>query len=151
MKIEGSFVLQEPVNIVWEYLLNIDEISQCIPGIQMLETIDATNYHGTIQVKIGPIKMSFGGTVKLVEIEAPYRLVAAFEADDKRNTSKVKATFTSLLNSTSDGTEINYTMDVQIRGRLAQFGQAVVQSTVKTMAAAFSLCMQEKLGEGKSL
>jgi len=145
MKIEGSFTLIAPLPAVWDYLLNIEEMSQCIPGVKTLEAIDANNYHGTLQVTIGPIKTKFGGTVTLLEIEPPRRLVAAFEADDKRNASKVKATFTSVLNPIAEGTEVTYTMDVNIRGRLAQFGQAVAQSTAKKMVGVFSSCVQKKL------
>lgn len=148
MKIEGSFTLQAPVNAVWDYLLNIEEMSQCIPGVDSLETLDANTYRGNLQVKVGPIKAAFGGTVTLLEIEPPHRLVAAIQADDRRNASQVKATFTSRLTPITDGTEVAYTIDASVRGRLAQFGQAVAQSTAKKMAGAFGRCIQEKIDAG---
>ena len=145
MKIEGSFTLRASLPIVWDYLLNIEEMSQCIPGVKVLETVDATNYRGMLQVTIGPIKAKFGGTVTLLEIEPPRRLVAAFEADDKGNASKVKASFISVLNPIAEGTEVTYIMDVNMRGRLAQFGQAVVKGTAKKMVDVFRGCVQKKL------
>ena len=148
MKIEGSFTLQAPVSTVWDYLLNIEEMSQCIPGVSMLETIDEKTYRGKLLVKIGPIKAAFGGTVTLLEVEPPHRIVAAIEADDRRNASQVKATFISVLNPVADGTEVTYTIDANVRGRFAQFGQAVAQSTAKKMAGAFGSCMQKKLDAG---
>ncbi|MCH8093798.1 MAG: SRPBCC domain-containing protein, partial [Chloroflexi bacterium] len=93
---------------------------------------------------------AFGGTVTLLELEPPHRLVAEIVADDRRNASQVKATFTSILKSLADGTEVTYTIDANVRGRLAQFGQAVAQSTAKKMAAAFGSCMQEKIDAGEA-
>ncbi len=145
MKIEGSFTLQEPIDKVWTYFVNIEEISRCIPGIDMFETIDSTHFQGVLQVKIGPIKAAFGGKVTLIELESPHRLVAEIEADDKRNASKLKATFVSILNPVASGTEVSYRVDVHLRGRLARFGQAVVQGTAKTMIGVFSDCVRKKL------
>ena len=150
MKIEGSFTLEAPIRTVWDYLLNIEEMSQCIPGVNALETIDAKTYRGKLEVKIGPIKAAFGGTVTLLEVEPPHRIVAAIEADDRRNASQVKATFISVLNPIADGTEVTYAIDANVRGRLAQFGQAVAQSTAKKMAGAFGSCMQKKLDAGEA-
>ena len=150
MKIEGSFTLEAPIRTVWDYLLNIEEMSQCIPGVSALETIDTKSYRGELQIKVGPIKATFGGTVTLLELEPPHRLVAEIVADDRRNASQVKATFTSILKSLADGTEVTYTIDANVRGRLAQFGQAVAQSTAKKMAAAFGSCMQEKIDAGEA-
>ncbi len=150
MKIEGTFKLHAPINVVWDYLLNIEEMSQCIPGIDTLEMIDAQSHRGTLQVKIGPIKAAFSGIVTLLEVEPPDRLVAVIDADDKRNASKVKATFTAILNADADGTVVTYTMDVNVRGRLAQFGQAVVQSTARKMAGTFSGCVQKKLNSSEA-
>ncbi len=149
MKIEGSFTLRAPVSAVWDYLLNIEEMSKCIPGVNTLETIDAETYRGKLEVKVGPIKAAFGGTVKLLEVEPPHRIVAAIEADDRRNASQVKATFISVLNPVADGTEVTYAIDANVRGRLSQFGQAVAQSTAKKMAGAFGSCMQKKLDAGE--
>ena len=148
MKIEGSFTLRAPVGAVWDYLLNIEEMSQCIPGVNELETIDAKTYRGKLEIKVGPIRAAFGGTVTLLEVEPPHRIVAAIEAADRRNASQVKATFTSVLNPIADGTEVTYTIDANVRGRLAQFGQAVAQSTAKKIAGSFGSCMQKKLDAG---
>jgi carbon monoxide dehydrogenase subunit G len=150
MKIEGSFALHAPVGAVWDYLLDIEEVSECIPGVTALETIDAETYRGTLQVKIGPIKAAFGGTVTVLELEPPHRIVAAIDADDRLNASQVKATFTSTLDPIADGTEVTYTIDANVRGRLAQFGQAIAQSTAKKMASAFGSCIQKKLDAGEA-
>ncbi len=150
MNIEGSFTLQAPVSAAWDYLLNIEEMSQCIPGVNTLETIDAKTYRGKLEVKVGPVKAAFGGTVTLLEVEPPHRIVAAIEADDRRNASQVKASFIAVLNPIADGTEVTYTIDANVRGRLAQFGQAIAQSTAKKMAVSFGSCMQKKIDAGEA-
>ena len=44
-------------------------------------------------------------------------------------------------------TEVNYTVDLVIRGRLGQFGQGVIRATAKAITAIFVKCIREKIGD----
>jgi hypothetical protein len=89
-------------------------------------------------VKVGPIAAAFYGTAVLTEIDPPRSVVASLEGDDKSIASFVKATFTSTLSPTKNGTEVAYQMEMNLRGRLAQFGTAVISATAKKMTAEFA-------------
>ncbi len=148
MKIEDSFTIQAPLEDVWAYLLDVEVLARCIPGVSTLEAIDANSYRGQLTVKVGPIKAVFSGTATFTELEPPNRLVAVLEADDRATASKVKATFTSVLEPVEGGTRVAYTTDINLRGRLAQFGLAVVRGTAKKMTAQFGKCLQQAIIAG---
>lgn len=138
MKITDSFTIQAPVETVWDFLLDIERMSQCVPGVESVEAVDETTYRGKLRLKIGPISTTFKGLAELTEVEPPHRLVASISGDDKAKGSTVKASFEANLVAVEGGTQVNYQMDLNLRGRLAQFGSAVVTATSKKMTAEFT-------------
>lgn len=138
MNISNSFIVMAPVERVWDFLMDLERMSQCVPGVDSIEALDETTYLGKLRIKIGPISTTFNGNMELLEIEPPHRLVAAVSGDDKAKGSSVKATFESTLEKVANGTQVNYEMELNLRGKLAQFGSAVVTATAKKMTAQFA-------------
>lgn len=138
MKITDSFTIQAPVETVWDFLLDIERMSLCVPGVESVEKVDDSNYQGVLRLKIGPISTTFKGMVELTEVERPHHLVASISGDDKAKGSVVKAAFESTLVPVDGGTQVNYQLDLNLRGRLAQFGSAVITATTKKMTAEFT-------------
>jgi carbon monoxide dehydrogenase subunit G len=100
-----------------------------------------------LRVKVGPLSAAFGGCVTIVERVAPELLAAQVEGEDRSSASFVKATFSGRLTPVETGTQLDYEMDLALRGRLAQFGLTVVQGTAKKMTAEFAERLQEALAE----
>jgi carbon monoxide dehydrogenase subunit G len=147
MLIKDSFTLTAPQAEVWALLQQVERIGACVPGVETLSPIEDDTYHGTLKVKIGPISASFGGQVKFLERAAPERLIAEINGQDRSSASLVKATFTGLLIPADEGTQLAYEMDVALRGKLGQFGGAVLQATAKKMTARFVACFSQLLTE----
>ena len=103
-----------------------------------------------LQVKVGPISSSFEGQVTFIERVPPTRLVAEVDGRDKVSASQVQATFTGLLSAVETGTQLDYEMDIALRGKLAQFGLVVVRATAKKMTSDFSKCFTDALTESNA-
>jgi len=145
VQISDSFAIHAPPETVWRFLFDIERVSQCVPGVESVEVVDAKTYHGRLKVKVGPVTATFGGTATLTEVDPPRRIVAEIEADDRAIASGVKAAFSSTLTPAAGGTEVAYEMTLHMRGRLAQFGGAVVGATAKKMTAEFAQNVRAKL------
>lgn len=145
MLIKDSFVINAPQDKVWDFLFDIPQLSQCVPGIESVEVADDKTYRGKLVVKVGPIKSEFTGKVILTEVDAPNRIAGTVEGDDKASASSVKATFTGTLVSVDAGTEAAFQVDAHLRGRLAQFGGPVITATAKKLTAEFAKCLRERL------
>jgi carbon monoxide dehydrogenase subunit G len=150
LQINDSFIIQAPIESVWGFFMDVEGTSRCVPGVQSFEVIDETNFRGELKVKVGPITAQFKGTAILSEAIPTRRLVASAEANDRATRSFVKAAFTSDLTAVDGGTQVDYQMDVSLRGRLAQFGSTVFQSTAKKMTNEFVECVQAKLASGEA-
>lgn len=145
MLIKDSFVIDAPRERVWDFLFDIPQLSQCIPGIESVEVVDDKTYRGKLVVRVGPIKSEFTGQVTLTAIDAPNRIAGTVQGDDRASASSVKATFTGTLNPVPDGTEAAFEVEANLRGRLAQFGGAVITATAKKLTAEFAKCLKERL------
>jgi carbon monoxide dehydrogenase subunit G len=147
MLIKASFTLTAQQAEVWALLQEVERIGACVPGVGTLDPMGDDSYRGTLKVKLGPISAAFGGQVKFVERTAPERMIAEISGLDRVSASLVKATFTGLLIPAEDGTQLAYEMEVALRGKLGQFGGAVLQATAKKMTAQFVQCFSQLLAE----
>lgn len=145
MLLKDSFMIEAPVEAVWALLEDVHRIAGCVPGIENVEEIGPDTYNGALKIKIGPIGAAFTGQVTITERIPLERLVAEVSGQDKSSASLVKATFTGQLNRVETSTQLDYEMDIALRGRLAQFGLAVVQGTAKKMTTEFARCVTAKL------
>lgn len=145
MQIRDSFVIDAPQDKVWELLFDIPRLSKCVPGIESVEIVDDKTYRGKLVVKVGPIKSEFTGTVTLTEVVAPNRIAGTVDGDDKASASMVKASFSGTLAAVGNGTEAAFVVDVNLRGRLAQFGGPVITATAKKLTAEFAKNLRAEL------
>jgi carbon monoxide dehydrogenase subunit G len=145
MIIEETFTIDAPVQRVWDFFLDINQMSKCVPGAEVKQ-LDASTYEGTLSVKVGPIGASFGGSVTITSQSPPSAIEAAVNGKDKQTGSMVQGKFASTLKSlAADQTEVSYQIDVAIRGRLGQFGQTVIQDTAKRISAEFLSCVKAQI------
>jgi len=145
MILKDSFTVDAPIDKVWDFFQDIPRLSACIPGIEEVEEIEPDVFRGVMKVKVGPLSARFSGQVKVLERVAPERLVALVEGEDSSSASSAKATFTGVLIEEGSGTRLEYETDVSMRGRLAQFGFAVIRGTAKKMTGIFAKNLQEAL------
>ena len=145
MQIKDSFVINAPQEKVWELLFDIPRLSKCVPGIESVEVVDDKTYRGKLVIKVGPIKSEFTGIVMLTEIVAPNRIAGTVDGDDKASASSIKATFSGTLTPVASGIEAAFVVDVNLRGRLAQFGGPVITATAKKLTGEFAKNLRAQL------
>src|SRR5215468_11481375 len=79
MEFDNTFEVPLPPAEAWPVLMDIQRIAPCMPGAQLTEVVDERTYKGNIGVRLGPVALTFAGTVKFEEI------------DDTNRTARVKA------------------------------------------------------------
>lgn len=145
MILKERFTLTHPRQDVWEYFLDIPTVSTCVPGAVGIKELAEGSYGGSLNVRVGPISASFNGQVEITELTPPTRFSAKFEGKDVRTATMVSGSFSADLSEpTPDSTEVNYSVDVVVRGRMAQFGSTVIQATAKEMTRAFVTCVEQR-------
>jgi carbon monoxide dehydrogenase subunit G len=148
MLLKDSFVVFAPVENVWAFFQDMPRVSACMPGAEGVEEIEPGRYRGRLKAKVGAIRAAFSGEVTMVEQTAPNLLRASIKAEDRTLASLVTGSFTCWLSPAGHGTQIDYELDVAVRGRLATIGFAAVQQVAKRLTMAFAECLQATLSPG---
>ena len=146
MIIEDAYTIYAPIQECWEFFLDIEQLSTCIPGVERVEQTGENSYEGSLKAKVGPISATFAGDAEITEQTPPTFLKAAIKAKDKRTASMIKGSFDMTLSETSPTqTDVTYQVDVAIRGKLGQFGQTVIRDTAKSLTKIFVANVRAKL------
>lgn len=148
MKIENEFTVDAPVQEAWEAMLDLERIAPCLPGASIDEAVDG-EYQGTMAVKMGPISARYRGTVKIEETdEESHRAVVRANGRETRGQGSASATITSTLSGEDGGTRVRVETDMQVSGRVAQFGRGIMQDVAKEMIGRFSDCVEQEIKNG---
>jgi uncharacterized protein len=146
-KIEERFEVQAPVERVWKYLIDPARVVECLPGAELLEMKDEHNFVGAIKVKVGPLAMSYKGNAKFTEVNEETRHVRM--VGDAREVGGSGSTKVSMLSTVAPlangGSEVVVTADVELVGRIVQFGRGMIEEVSRQMFRQFSTCVKGKL------
>jgi carbon monoxide dehydrogenase subunit G len=147
MIVDQQVTIAAPVDRVWEFMMDIPAVSQCVPGVDAFEKIDEDTYEGALKLKVGPIGVRLQGRVVVAERDREnLRSQMNVSAAEKRIASTVSAKATMTLVPKGDAeTELNIHTEASILGKLGEFGQAVMRRKADQVMAEFARNMQAQL------
>ena len=124
MKLEQSFEVAAPIDRVWGALIDVERVAPCLPGASVTGRNEDGSYAGNLTIKIGPTTAAYAGRLEMEDIdEGSHTATMQAQGTDKRGQGGAKATITSTLSETADGTHVEVSTDYHITGRLARFGR----------------------------
>jgi uncharacterized protein len=146
MRLENSFEVPAPPEAAWDLLMDVPRVIPCMPGAKLDETVDDSNWKATMQVKLGPISLSFATDVKRDEAdEAAWRSKLSARARETRGRGAAQATIESSLAATDGGTKVDLVTDLSLTGAVAQYGRGIVQDVSSQLVTSFAECLQAQL------
>lgn len=142
MKIENGFDVPLPPADAWRVLLDIGRVVPCLPGAELLETIDADTYKGRVAVRLGPVAVSFVGTARIEERdEARHRVRVKAIGTEAQGRGGAQATVEfSLAAATPRTTRVAIVTDLALNGAVAQYGRgsAMIADMAQQMVNRFA-------------
>jgi carbon monoxide dehydrogenase subunit G len=144
MKLEQRVRIDAPRAKVWAVLMDLPVAVRCVPGTRDI-TPDGDGVRGTLDVRVGPIKLALAGTVAIEsrdEGAGTARLRA--DAEDRRIGGAVRA-LVDLAVSGDASTELLIGTDVTILGRLGELGQSLIARQAEKVLAGFAECLRAKV------
>lgn len=146
MELTHAFEIQAPPDLVFEHLLDVRRVAECIPGVEVTEMIDERSFRGRIRVKVGPISVGYEGVGRILDIDPiAHRAIIEGNGDESGSSGSVRARATISVESSADISRILITTDLAIAGRVAQFGRTVIDQVAKRMIGSMGTCLQEQL------
>ena len=58
MTFTQSCIISASREAVWNFLMDVQNIAQCLPGVEAVRQVDAETYDGTLRIKMGPIALA---------------------------------------------------------------------------------------------
>jgi len=150
VKIEDNFRVDVPVEEAWKVLLDLERIAPCLPGAQLTE-VEGDEYRGTVKIKVGPITAQYKGVAQIVEAdEANHRVLLKAEGRDTRGQGNASATVTATLVGDGASTTVNIDTDLNITGKVAQFGRGVMADVSSKLLGQFADNLKKDVLSGES-
>lgn len=127
MDLSNEFTVEVPIDRAWEVLTDVETIAPCLPGAQLQE-VTGEEYHGIVKVKVGPITATYKGKATFVEKdEAARRAVIKADGRETRGQGNASALITAeMVPAGPSSTGVRVTTDLNVTGRVAQFGRGVM-------------------------
>ena len=146
-KIEERFEVQAPVERVWKYLIDPKRVVECLPGAELLEQQDEHNFTGAIKVKVGPLSMSYKGNAKFTEVnEQTHQVRMVGDAREVGGSGSTKVSMLSTVAAIPSGaSEVSVVADIELVGKIVQFGRGMIEEVSRQMFRQFSNCVKQHL------
>ncbi|RAY12861.1 carbon monoxide dehydrogenase [Actinomadura craniellae] len=145
MKLDNTLSIPVPVEEAWQVLLDIERIAPCVPGAT-LTAHDGDQFQGKVKVKLGPIGLTYNGTVTFVSLDEAAK-VAVLEASGReaRGGGTAKAVVTCQLVESGGGTDVLVETELAITGKPAQFGRSALSDVATTLIDQFAANLATEL------
>src|SRR5262249_57462829 len=100
-----------------------------IEGGELLESEDERTFMGAVEVKVGPMTMSYKGQVKFTEVDEQGRQVRMVgEGRESGGAGSAKVTMLSKVAPLdSGGALVVVSADVDLVGKIVQFGRGMIE------------------------
>jgi carbon monoxide dehydrogenase subunit G len=143
MIINNAFEVAAPVDTVWTYMLDVPNLAPCLPGAELVGDDGNGTYQGKVVARLGPVKLNFSGTAKIVESdERAHRLVLRAAGSEDKGKGTADMTVTATLVPAAGGTRVQVAQDLTISGAAAQFGRGMVADVTSVLMNSFAECLQ---------
>src|ERR671935_2084156 len=146
MRIEQQLTIAAPVERIWEFLMDIPAMSQCIPGVENVEQIGENTFTARATQKVGPVSVNFDCQITILSVDkASYSSSAQIIGRDVKVLSGMKTVMSMNLAPRDDGVLFTVVTDVEISGKIAQYGHGIVRQRANALLEAFGRCITTKV------
>ncbi len=136
MDLSGEYRIAASRERVWAALNDPEILKASIPGCSDLDAVGDDSFTATVTAKVGPVKAKFQGQVTLSDMDPPNGYTIQGEGKGgAAGFAKGGAKVT--LVEDGDGTLLQYEVNANVGGKLAQIGSRLIDGTAKKLAGEF--------------
>lgn len=148
MQFTHQFSVNAESGAVWDFLCDVPQMAACIPGTSNVREAAPNAYDAEVSAKIGPVTARFACRVTIIDLNDEERIgVVELNGKDTKLGGGVKASMQMRLESTMP-TDVIITSDVDVLGKIGQYGHGMISRRADAMLDDFASCVQAKLETG---
>jgi molybdenum cofactor cytidylyltransferase len=137
MRFEGRVTIRAPQDVVWRFLTDPEQVSQCAPGVEKVEIVEPNHrFRATASVGFGSVRARFVTDAEWTDVEPPTR--ARMKVHGTAPGSAVDAVSEmALASADGQGTELRWSAEVSVVGTIASLAARLMGSVTQTLTEAF--------------
>jgi carbon monoxide dehydrogenase subunit G len=137
MRLNDTVRIEAPIETVWAFMTNADEVARCAPGVESVEEIEKDQkYKAVASVGFGNIKVKFTADIEFAELQEPNygKLMAHGTAPGSAADVMVEMKFAEAGPSATD---FIWVADITIMGTIAALANRMMGSVTRKLAGEF--------------
>ena len=143
MQLTGTYTFKAPRAVVWQAMLDPENIRRCMPGCEQFAETAEDQYDAVMKAGVGSIKGTFQGKIRLSERQPPTSYRMGVEGGGKPG--RIKGSGVLTLTDQGGSTLVSYDGDAQVAGLIASVGQRLLGITARKMIEQFFKAMEKQI------
>jgi len=144
MDFSGTQTVAAPIEKVWAFLMDVNNVAACAPGFHSLEVMEDEHWKAVVAVGVGAVKAKFTLDVTRPEMREPEHMT--MKGRGKAPGSAVDLSGDMHLTSLEGGeTQMDWKASVVVSGTIASVGARLLQGTAERLTVQFFDCLKTKL------
>ena len=129
LDIKESFEVGAPIDAVWAFLNDPQNVVACMPGASLNEIVDDKQFIGSVKLKIGAVSAQYQGTITYTERDTSNHIVKMLAAGNERGGGTVSGTIVTQLESLAGGsaTRVVCESSIDLTGKIIQVGRGMIE------------------------
>ncbi|MEM4089717.1 MAG: carbon monoxide dehydrogenase subunit G [Thermoplasmatales archaeon] len=148
MEFKGTFEVSASANDVFNFLMDVDKLSLCIPGLQSVEKISKEEFNVLVRVGVAFIKDDFTIKFKVVESDTGKHARLRGNGTGKNGTVDLDAVMD--LTELSGKTTMQWSANVNVGGKIGSLGQRVMAGQAEKIIKEMFDCIERSLSSDKA-
>lgn len=151
MELTNGFDIPVSVDDAFALLLDVERVIPCFPGAQLVDAVDPQTYRCKVAMRLGPLGLTFGGTVKVVEVDAAAKTARiALHGSDAKGRGAADAAVGFQLTGNDQSTHVDVLTTLTLTGMIAQYGRAsgIIAGVAGELTRRFAANLQDELLKG---
>jgi carbon monoxide dehydrogenase subunit G len=145
LKFANEIGVARPPEEVFAAVTDLERVAPCLPGAGV-EGRDGEDFIGRIDVRVGPISAAYRGRLRFVSLDGERRrAVLKARGDELSGRGSAEAQITISVSGAGGTSRIGVETDLQLRGRLAQFGRGAIDAIAARMLREFAANLEALL------
>jgi carbon monoxide dehydrogenase subunit G len=149
VRFEGGFHTPASAEAVYRRMLDISSAAACLPGASVGQCGDGGAHPATIALRVGPLRLSYGGSVTVTERDDARRAATMLAAgSEQHGQGAARAVIALRVDPRPDGgADTAIAIDLTVAGGAAQFGQGILEPVASSMIDRFAVCLAAQLSQ----
>ena len=150
MNVNGTHHFRISQQQLWDYLMDPEVLAKITPGVSSLEPTGENSFNTVSMIKIGPVKGSFKGKLKVVDKNEPHSFAIEMEQMSKIGNAHVRVDM-KLTDTEQAHCDLGFDGKAKLSGVVARMGQRVLSGVANTITKEVFASLEQHIEENQKL